>query len=763
MRRAILRTSVVVLLLAASTFAQSSSSAVFGTPNADIEKRISDLLSKMTLEEKVGQINQYSAGQPTGPGTGRSNYDELVSAGQVGSLFNVTGAKETNQFQRIAMEKSRLKIPLLFGLDVIHGYRTIFPVPLALSATWDPALVERASRIAAQEASAEGVRWTFSPMVDIARDARGGRITEGAGADPYLGSLMARAYVRGYQGTGPMDPTSIAACAKHYVGYGAAEGGRDYNTTEIPERLLREVYLPPFHSAQQAGAMTFMSAFNSLNEVPASANAFTINQVLKKEWKFQGFVVSDWGSIAELMAHGIANDSATAARKALLAGVDMDMEGSAYIRNMAALVKSGAVPQAALDEAVRRILRVKFALGLFDHPYADESKPVSRTLDPAHLDVARQAAEESFVLLKNDANTLPLKSAKTIALVGPLADSQPDMLGSWAAKGNPADAVTLRTALSQWAKQNGARVNYAKGADVLGASSSDFSQAVEAARSADVVIAAVGENAGWMSGEAASRTRLDPPGNQQQMLEAVAQAGKPLVLVVFAGRPLELRWAKEHAAAIVYAWFPGVQAGPALARALTGATGFSGRLTVDLPRSVGQMPLYYNHLSTGRPADHVDQTKPPTSDSDKYLSRYIDEQNSPLYPFGFGLTYSAFTYSPVRLSASTVSAATMNSGSGTITVTADVKNTGAQPATEVVQLYIRQTGTSVARPVRELKGFQRITLAPGESKTLNFQLTREDLAFWNIDMKQVVEPAKVTVWVAPDSVSGAGVDLTINQ
>jgi len=748
------------LTLISFAIAQPSPSLSWSN-DPQIESRVEQLLQQMTLDEKVGQLVQYSAGAPTGPGTGRTDYKELAAKGTLGSLINLTGAAETNAMQKLAVEKSRLHIPLIFGLDIIHGYRTTFPVPLALSATWDPGLVERASRVAAQEGSRAGVRWTFSPMVDIARDARWGRIVEGAGEDPYLGSALAAAYVRGYQGAKLSDPESIAACSKHFVGYGAAEGGRDYNTAEIPVRLLRQVYLPPFQATVDAGSATFMSAFESLNEVPASANSFTLTQVLRKEWGFKGFVVSDWNSIGELIPQGLANSGAVAAGKAILAGVDMDMEANLYSQYLSGLAKTGAVPESVIDESVRRVLRVKFALGLFERPYTDV-KPDG--IAPEALELARQAAEESFVLLKNDGGVLPLKAnGKTVALIGPLADDSGQMLGSWAAKGNPKDVVTLRSALTRQVETAQGHVIYARGTDILGASDAGFSDAVGAAKKSDIVVLALGEDAQWMTGEAGSRAHLDLPGNQQQLLEAVASTGKPIVLLVFSGRPLVLNWAAQHVPAILEAWFPGVQAGPALANVLLGASSPSGRLTVSFPRAVGQEPLYYNHFNTGRPADAADLTRPPKANKEKFLSRYVDEQNSPLYPFGFGLTYSTIGYSPTSASSSSVSAKELNEGTAKLTVTAEVKNSGGRSADEVVQLYIRQTGTSVVRPVRELKGFRRVTLAPGQSQKVEFTLGREELKFWNIDMKDVVEPAQLTVWVAPDSTQGMPVQVSVGQ
>jgi len=649
---------------------------------------------------------------------------------------------------------------------VIHGYRTTFPVPLGMSATWNPALVEKAARVAAVEASSEGVRWTFSPMVDIARDARWGRIVEGNGEDTYLGQAMARAYVRGYQGASLQDPSSILACVKHYVAYGAAEGGRDYNTVDISDRSLRQVYLPPFKAAVDSGAATVMSAFDDLQGVPSTANPYTLTQILRGEWGFRGFVVSDWNSVGELVPQGVALDPAMAARKALTAGVDMDMESNSYATTLLQQVKSGQVPQSVVDEAVRRILRVKFAMGLFEHPYTDEAKSPITTLDPAHVAASRTVAEESFVLLKNDAANaapvLPLAgSVKTIALVGPLADDAANMLGSWSTKGDAKDVVTLRKALSDRLDQSQGKFLYAKGTDILSTSDGGFAEAVSAARQADVVIAALGEDAGLMTGEAASRAHLDLPGNQQQLLQALAATGKPIVLIVFSGRPLILNWEAAHIPAILEAWFPGVQAGPALVRTLFGDVNPSGRLTTTFPRSVGQEPLYYNAMNTGRPADDVDLTRPPNNSGEKYRSRYIDEQNSPLFPFGYGLSYTKFQYSSPSLSAQALTATSLNSGSSALTVSADVRNTGSRAGSEVVQLYIRQIGTSVTRPVRELKGFQKISLAPGESKKVEFKLDKDELAFWNIDMKNVVEPAKVTVWIGPNSAEGSEAQFVI--
>ncbi len=739
---------VALVLLVPAALAQSWAN----DPN--IEARIDSLLQQMTLEEKIGQLNQYSAGTLTGPREHGRNYEEMVRNGQVGSLFNVTGPR-VDALQKIAVEQSRLKIPLIFGLDVIHGYRTIFPTPLAMSATWDIRLIEQAARVAATEASSDGVRWTFSPMVDIARDARWGRVVEGAGEDPFLGSAIARAYVRGYQGKSLGEPTSVAACAKHYVGYGAAEGGRDYNTTEIPERLLRQVYLPPFHAAKNEGAATFMSAFNAVNGVSATANSFTLGQVLRKEWAFQGFVVSDWTSIEELIPHGIALDGGTAARKAIMAGVDMDMESSLYVSTLEDQVKSGQVPVSVVDDAVRRILRVKFALGLFDHPYSTGASKPTPSADS--LQLARTVAEKSFVLLKND-GVLPLKGKKRVALIGPLADSADDMLGCWKAQGNPTDVVTLRSALQH---RLGANVVYVKGTDVLDTGVDEISGAVRAAQQADVAVVALGEDAMEMTGEAASRVDLGLPGRQLDLLKAVASTGKPVVLIVFSGRPLVLDWPAENISAIIEAWHPGVQAGPALVRTLFGENNPSGKLTVTFPRSVGQEPLYYSQLNTGRPLGAVDDSRPPRGETEKYHSRYIDQKVTPLFPFGYGLSYTTFQYSPPSLSATSLSAADLNAGKTTLQLSAEVKNTGSVAGEEIVQVYIRERGTSVARPVRELKGFRKVLLNPGESQRVEFSLGNNELAFWNIDMKKVVEPSDVSIWIAGSSDEGTPAELKI--
>jgi beta-glucosidase len=747
------------------------SASGIGIADPKLDGRIESLLHGMTLEEKIGQLVQYSAGQATGPGTGRTDYKDMIARGQIGSLFNVIDTPLLNEYQHIAVEKSRLHIPLLFGLDVIHGFRTEFPIPLGMASTWDPALVEKASHVAALEASAIGIRWTFSPMVDIARDARWGRMAEGAGEDPYLGSAMAAAYVRGYQGSRLDAPDTMAACAKHFVGYGAAEAGRDYNTTEISEHTLREFYLPPFHAAVNAGTATLMSAFNPLNAVPSSANPFTLTQILRKEWGFKGMVVSDWNSIGELVAHGIAADDAAAARKAILAGVDMDMTSSFYHDRLAKLVGSGAVPEARIDESVRRVLRVKLALGLFEHPYVDEGRAKQAFFLPESLQLAQTVAERSFVLLRNVAGAgggplLPIsKDVKMVAVIGPLADNPSDPEGVNAATAAKSGVLSFPGELAR--RLGEGNVLRSRGIGILKGSDEEITAAVAAAKRVDLVILTLGE-APDMSGEAASRSNLGLPGRQQELLEAIVNTGKPVVLILFSGRPLTAPWAFEHVPAVLAAWFPGTETGAALARTLFGESNPSGKLVVSWPRSVGQEPLYYNALSTGRPPGKIDLTRPPIDVESKYVSRYIDEQNSPQFPFGYGGSYTTFGYGPSEISKTQLSAAELNrSLSGkmgmrdALTVEATVSNTGSRAGEELVQLYVRLQGTSTAQPVRALKGFQRIELAPGETKKVTFHLEPDAFAIWNDRDQFAVEPAKVTVWISPDSASGSEAKLEI--
>jgi beta-glucosidase len=783
---------ILALLL---TFAAIGSLPVYAqskpVPNAQlaskqVNARVDALLRQMTLEEKVGQLAQFSAGYATGPDASNVRYDTLAANGQVGSLLNVVGVEATNHYQHIAMEKSRLKIPLLFGQDVIHGHRTTFPVPLALAASFDPAVAELVAHYGATEARADGIPWVFSPMVDIARDPRWGRIVESAGEDPYLGSAMARAWVKGYQQDDLSKPDSVAVCVKHYAAYGGAIAGRDYNAVDMGEITLRQVYLEPYRAAVEAGAATLMSSFNSINGIPASANPLTLTQILRKEWGFDGFVDSDWGAVGELVNHSIG-DGETVARKALEAGVEMDMEGNLFGTVIAAQVRAGKIPESVVDEAVRRILRVKFALGLFDHPYTPDSPAYDAT--PERRAAARKVAGETFVLLKNDpvegvGALLPLAAkAKKVALIGPLADNKNEMLGAWAVTGDPKYAVTLKTAL---AERLGDRLLYAQGCGLLsgedanvlkrvnfngpvGANQKEavpddaktIAEAVATAKKADVAILALGEPANWMEGEASSRVNLGFTGSQEQLLEAVVATGKPVILVVLAGRPLELKWAASHVPAILEAWSPGVEAGHAVADALFGDVNPSGKLPVSLPRAVGQEPLYYAQLPTGRPA-HGDLSHMPQSADEKFMSRYMDEDNSALFPFGWGLSYTRFSYSQPTIGRAQVPVREVLASHAPVTqVGVDVKNTGSVAGTEVVQLYIRNTAASVEQPVRELKGFARVTLAPGETQHVVFPLGFDELNFYNAEIKRTVEPTTYKIWVGGSSLATAESSLQV--
>jgi beta-glucosidase len=734
-----------------------------------LDARVEKLLASMSLQEKIGQLTQYTPGVLTGPDAPKLDYEKLIAQGQIGSLFNVVGAAKTNHYQRIAVEKSPHHIPLLFGFDVIHGDHTIFPVPLALSSSFDPALVEKVARVAAQESCADGVRWVFSPMVDIARDARWGRITEGAGEDTFLGSALARAYIRGYQGGDLSRADAVAACVKHFAAYGAPNAGREYNTVDMSELSLRQVYLPPYHAAVDAGAATVMSAFNPLNGVPASADPFTLTTILRDEWNFDGFVVSDYGAVRELMNHGIAENGAVAAEKALTSGVDMDMMSDLYRTQLAGLVRDpgSSLGPAVITEAARRVLRVKFALGLFDHPYADESAAAAAPT-PEKRALARQAAAESIVLLKNDpaipyaAPTLPLpKSAARVALIGPLADSAVDMLGSWTASGEARDVVSLRDALRAHCAAAKTTLLFARGTDILTDSQDGFDAALAVAKQADVVVLALGESGAEMTGESSSVTRLDLPGNQELLLERVAALAKPTVLVLFTGRPLAITWAAAHVPAIVEAWYPGLEAGNAVADVLFGDVNPGGKITATFPRAVGQEPIFYNQLPTGRPAVDVDLTRPPGSGAERYFSRYIDETNAPLYPFGFGLSYTTFSYGPVSVSQPKISAQKLLHPpqdrlfppAKEVRVGCDLKNTGKVAGTEIAQLYVRLTGGTVEEPMRELKGFQRVTLQPGETRHLDFTLGRDELIHYDVNMQRTIEPAHIDVWVGGSSLA----------
>jgi beta-glucosidase len=782
---------LLLLLVAFTGFARNStaqqiqSKPVKASPSnqqlasPDIERRVNALLEKMTLEEKLGQLVQYNTVGATSPTVAagqegelaanpEANYRldamQLAQAGRLGSMLNVNGGERISSYQHMAVEKGRLHIPLLFGADVIHGYRTIYPVPLGLAASFDPALVTKLSRMAAEEATTAGIRWFYSPMVDISRDARWGRSTEGAGEDAYLGAAMARAYIHGYQSDDLSRPDSVAASVKHFAAYGAAEAGREYNTTDMSESRLRQVYLPPYKAAVEAGSATIMSAFNSLNGVPATANPYLLDTILRKQWGFDGFVVSDYTAVMELIHHGIALNAATATEKAFNAGVDVDMMSHFYDAELPGLIKSGRVSMATVDESVRRVLRVKFALGLFDHPYSD--RPEVTAAVPEHRPLVREAAEESFVLLQNkggvQGQVLPLSAGTKIALIGPLADSANEMQGAWGGAHKSSDVITLKTALEERAAAAHGAIQYAQGTEILTDSDAGFAAAEQAARQADVVVMAMGESSS-MSGEAGARAHLDLPGNQQQLLERVVAVGKPVVLLVFSGRPLVLTWAAQHVQAIVEVWYPGTEAGHALTRVLYGDVAPSGKLPMSFPQTVGQEPLYYNQFPTGRPPHNADLNQPPGSKT-RFISRYIDAPNAALFPFGFGLSYTTFSYSGVTLSRSTIPLSQAIAKDASLVVaTATVKNTGSRAATEVVQCYVGNRGASLEQPMRSLQGFQRVTLAPGESKQVNFPLGFGELSFFDNSGMQVIEPTDYTVWVGGDSLTENAAHFNIQR
>lgn len=715
---------------------------------------IDQLLGRMTFEEKVGQLGLYTSDwSVTGP-TVREGYKEDIRAGRVGAIFNAYTADFTRELQRLSVQETRLGIPLLFGYDVVHGFRSIFPIPLGEAASWDLAAIERSARVAATEASAEGIHWTFAPMVDIARDPRWGRISEGAGEDVYLGSLIAAARVRGFQGDDLGAVDTVLATAKHYAAYGAALAGRDYSTTDMSDRELRSTYLPPFKAAVDAGVATVMTSFNELNGVPATGDHYLITDILRGEWGFDGFVVSDYTSINEMVPHGYASDLAHAAALAIDAGVDMDLQGGVFTEYLAGLVKDGRVTEAQVERAARRILEMKYRLGLFEDPYrySDPARQAVATDKPEFLEATRDMARRSMVLLKNADATLPLsRNSGTIALIGPLADSKADLIGSWSAAGDHNEKpVTVREALVERLGNRG-RLLYERGAGYAFEDASDqsgFEAALEAARAADVVIAVMGERAD-MSGEAASRATLDLPGAQTALLEQLVATGKPVVLVLMNGRPLALEWADENVDAILEAWYPGTMGGPAVVDVLFGDYNPSGKLPVTFPRTVGQVPIYYDVKNTGRPYT-------PDKANEKYLSRYLDTPNTPLYAFGYGLSYTRFEYSDVSLSTTEI-------GPGdTLTASVTVTNMGDSVGEEVVQLYVHDLVGSVTRPVKQLKGFERIRLAKGESRSVRFSLNADDLAFYRADMSYGPEPGdfELSIGSSSDDVRAARFSLT---
>jgi beta-glucosidase len=719
------------------------------------DPQIEALIAKMTIEEKAGQLTiladePRNSAEGVNPTFRRNKLDTMlkdVRAGRVGALFNGIGVKIGRDTQRIAVEESRLKIPLLYGADVIHGFRTVFPIPLAEASSFEPELAQRTARVAAIEATAAGLHWTFAPMVDIARDQRWGRVSEGAGEDVYLGKLFAAARVRGFQGADLTAADSMLATPKHFAAYGAVMGGMEYNTVEISEQTLREVHLPPFKAAFDAGALTTMSSFNDINGVPASGNRWLQTHVLREEWGFKGFVVSDYTSDYELVAHGYAVDEADAARIALTAGVDMSMQSYAYIRSIPQLVAAGKLPMSVVDEAVRRVLYVKKAIGLFDNPYRslDAERERSDIGTPGHRQLAREAARRSIVLLKNDKHVLPLSQNARIALIGPLGDDRDNLFGPWTLFGKSSESITLKQGLQD---AGFAKINVVRGSDIDAAIAGGIDAAVAAARASDVVLLAIGEGE-KMSGEAQSRTQIVVPEAQQQLAEAVAATGKPVVVLLSSGRALALQGAVKKADAIVLNWFLGSEAGHAIADVLTGDYNPSARLPVSFPNDSGQEPYYYNHRSTGRPVV-------PT-DSEAFKAKYRETLNEALYPFGYGLSYSKITYTGPQVSAATLS------WDGTITVSAHVTNTGTRAAEEVVQLYIHDRVASITRPVRELKGFRKVKLAPGETADVSFDVSRKDLEFVGPAATWIAEPGLFDVWVAPSSASGKPVQFTLQE
>ena len=729
--------------LVAVTHAAPLSSAVMD--EATVQRRATALIKRMTLTEKVGQLTQLGAEEKSA--------DELIRNGSAGAVLWTMDSALIARLQRIAVQESRLKIPMLFGFDVIHGYKTVFPVPLGMAASWNPALVERAQSIAAHEASAAGINWTFGPMVDIARDARWGRIVEGAGEDPFLGAAMARAQVLGFQGPKLGTPNRVLGSVKHFAGYGAADGGRDYDSSFIPEGTFRNIYLPPFQAAIDAGVGNVMGAYNAINDVPASGNIWLLRDVLRRDMGFKGFVVSDSWAVNALTNHGLASSKENAALLGIKAGVNMDMASLTYHKHVANLVKSGKLPIATVNQAVREILEVKLRMGLFENPYADLSKKDKVWNDPAHREAARQSAQQSIVLLRNEKGTLPLrKSLASVAVVGPLGDSTEEIKGSWTVEGGAAVSVLegLRSKLPS------AHIEYVRGGDMQRAyvlpweveqgkkpvalmsteeMAKEVKRAVDAASKAEIVVMVLGERVG-MSGEAASTSSIALQGNQQALLESVVAAGKPVVLVLLNGRPLDITWASKNVPAIVEAWFPGTEGGNAIADVLFGDYNPSGKLPLTWPRSTGHLPVYYNHLATHS-----------RDDDPQFTSRYAtNETSAALYPFGYGMSYTTFKYSNLSLNSDTVKVGQP------VTVSVDVENTGAVAGDEVAQLYIHQKHGLQARPVRELKGFQRVTLTPATKKTLTFKVGREELTYWNAaTRKSVLESAAFDVWVGGDS------------
>lgn len=705
-----------------------------------IDQKVTELMAKMTLEEKIGQLNQYNDDiTATGPITKDADKAGQVRAGKLGSILNAIGTKNTKNWQDQAMQ-SRLKIPLLFGQDVIHGFRTTFPIPLGETATWDMNLIEKSARIAATEASAYGIHWTFAPMVDIGRDPRWGRVMEGAGEDTYLGTLVGKARVKGFQGNGLGNKDAVMACAKHFAAYGAAVGGRDYNSVDMSLRQLHETYLPPFKAVSDMGVATFMNSFNDINGIPATGNKYIQRDLLKGAWNFQGFVVSDWGSIGEMIPHGFAKDNKDAALKAIIAGSDMDMESRSYTNHLAELVKEGKVDIQLIDDAVRRILTKKYELGLFDDPYRfiNEKREKEQANNPEHRKFAREIGAKSIVLLKNENQLLPLSpTTKKVAIIGPFAKATVENHGFWSIA-FPDDSQRIVTQFDGIKAQldKNSELLYAKGCNANDNDKSLFAEAVETAKKADVVIMTLGEGHA-MSGEAKSRSNIHFSGVQEDLLKEIAKTGKPIILMINAGRPLVFDWASENIPTIVYTWWLGTEAGNSIADVLFGKINPGGKLPMTFPRNEGQIPIYYNHYNTGRPAkNNTDRN---------YVSAYIDLDNDPAYPFGFGLSYTTFQYSDVNVSA------TKLKGNQTLTASVTLTNSGNYDGEEVVQLYIRDLVGKVVRPVKELKGFQKIFLKKGESKTVSFNITPEDLKFYDDELNFDWESGEFDIMIGTNS------------
>lgn len=717
-----------------------------------IENKIDSLINQMTLDEKLGQMNQLSP----------YHFEELatrIRKGEVGSILNVTNPKEINKIQKIAIEESRLGIPILVARDVIHGYKTIFPIPLGQAATFNPEIVEQGARVAAIEASADGIRWTFSPMIDVSRDPRWGRIAESCGEDPYLNAVMGTAMIKGYQGDSLNDPTAIAACAKHFVAYGAAEGGRDYNSTFIPERVLRNVYLPPFKAAADAGCATFMTSFNDNDGVPSTANSFVLKDVLRKEWKYDGMVVTDWASALEMVNHGFCTDGKDAAEKSVNAGVDMEMVSETFIQNLKQSIADKKVSMETIDNAVRNILRLKFRLGLFDNPYI--VTPQSVKYAKQHLQAAKTAAEQSIILLKNENQTLPLTDKiRTLAIIGPMADAPYEQMGTWVFDGEKEHTQTPLTAIKEMYGDK-VKIVFEKGLDYSrDKNTADISRAVSTARQADAVVVFVGEES-ILSGEAHSLTNLNLQGAQSQLIKELTATGKPVVTVVMAGRQLAIANEVKISDAVLYSFHPGTMGGPAIADILFGKVNPSGKTPVTFPRMSGQVPIYYAQHNTGRPAnptemliDEIPVEAGQTSVGCR--SFYLDAGNSPLFPFGYGLSYTTFEYSNLHLSSDKLTA------QDTLSISFTLKNTGKYDGTEVVQLYVQDKVGSVTRPVKELKRFQRVTLKAGKSTKVSLNLPVSDLAFWGYNMNYTVEPGDFRLWVGTNSAEGLTKDFSVS-